>query len=95
MKKKMGMTWKNEYNRYILILGILVMALAVEGGGKKASKECLDGCKPICMKLDKACEYICDMACNFGCVQLLGKGPPTDLPLQFNKGFDSDAKLQL
>lgn len=69
-----------------VMMGIMVLALTVGGGGgaeaKTASKECLDACNPICMSLHGAVESICDMACHLGCVQLLGKGRPAELQLR-------------
>ncbi|KAI5321050.1 hypothetical protein L3X38_030120 [Prunus dulcis] len=51
---------------------------AGEGGGQKARfVTCIRDCMPLCMQIKDVTEAACDKACELGCKQLQGKGPPS------------------
>lgn len=51
---------------------------AGEGGGQKARfVTCIRDCMPLCMQIKDVSKAACDKACELGCKQLQGKGPPS------------------
>ncbi|PQP93779.1 lysine--tRNA ligase chloroplastic/mitochondrial isoform X2 [Prunus yedoensis var. nudiflora] len=61
-----------------LISATLMTASAGEGGGQKARfVTCIRDCMPLCMQLKDVTKAACDKACELGCKQLQGKGPPS------------------
>lgn len=72
-----------SYRTGIAVLIIYVIGLAtstIRTNAIASDSLCIEGCMPICLRLDGASNASCEKGCALGCEQLKGKGRNYVLP---------------